>query len=119
MTAAIQLKCDLCGLDCGRHPVTRRFDQDDRSFCCAGCLNVYAILLESGVIAAGQDFRESVVYRQSLKLGLISNRQPDAADMEPPADAEIREVLFQVSGMWCSSCAWLIEHALHKQRGVV
>ena len=48
MTAAVQLKCDLCGLDCGRHPLSRRFNADARSFCCAGCLNVYAILLESG-----------------------------------------------------------------------
>ncbi len=119
MTAAVQLKCDLCGLDCGRHPLSRRFNADARSFCCAGCLNVYAILLESGVIAAGQDFRETDVYRQSLKLGLISNRQEEEPEVEAPADAEIREALFQVSGMWCSSCAWLIEHALHKQRGVV
>jgi len=121
MTAAVQLKCDLCSLDCGRHPLTRRFNAADRSFCCAGCLNVYAILLESGVIAAGQDFRETEVYRQSLKLGLISNRQEEAAPpgTEAPPDSEIREALFQVSGMWCSSCAWLIEHALHKQRGVV
>jgi heavy metal translocating P-type ATPase len=125
MTAAVQLKCDLCGLDCGRHPLIRRFESDDRSFCCAGCLNVYAILLESGVIAAGQDFRETEVYRQGLRLGLISNRQeeapeaPEAPDVSPPADAEVREALFQVSGMWCSSCAWLIEHALRKQYGVV
>jgi len=119
MTAALQLACDLCGLDCGRHPMARRFDGGERFFCCAGCLNVYAILLESGVIAAGQDFRETEVYRQSLRLGLISNRQQDAAAGEIPAGAETREALFQVSGMWCSSCAWLIEHALCKLRGVV
>ena len=109
MTAAVQLKCDLCSLDCGRHPLIRRFNADDRSFCCAGCLNVYVILLESGVIAAGQDFRETEVYRQSQKLGLISNRQEDSPNIDPPPpETEIREALFQISGMWCSSCAWLI-----------
>jgi heavy metal translocating P-type ATPase len=120
MTAAVQLKCDLCSLDCGRHPLTRRFAAADRSFCCAGCLNVYAILLESGVIATGQDFRETEVYRQSLRLGLISNPQEAVpSGIAPPQDAEIREALFQISGMWCSSCAWLIEHALHKHRGIL
>ncbi len=119
MTAAVQLTCDLCGLDCGRHPIARRFDRQEKSFCCSGCVNVYAILLESGVIAAGQDFRETDVYRQSLKLGLISNRQEGAPEIAGPADGEIREALFHVTGMWCSSCAWLIEHALHRQRGVV
>ncbi|MFN7998336.1 MAG: heavy metal translocating P-type ATPase [Bryobacteraceae bacterium] len=115
MTPAVQLRCDLCSLDCGRHPIT----QGDHHFCCSGCLNVYAILEESGVIAAGQDFRDTEVYRQSLKLGLISNRQVRDDAPEIPAEAETREVLFQVSGMWCASCAWLIEHALHKRRGVV
>lgn len=119
MTAAVQLKCDLCGLECGRHPLTRRIGGDEHSFCCAGCLNVHAILLESGVIAAGQDFRETDVYKQSLKLGLISNRREEAAPVEIPPGAEIREALFQVSGMWCTSCAWLIEHVLRKQHGIV
>ncbi|MGA2137154.1 MAG: cation transporter, partial [Bryobacteraceae bacterium] len=104
MTAAVQLKCDLCGLECGRHPLTRRIGGDEHSFCCAGCLNVHAILLE---------------YKQSLKLGLISNRREEAAPVEIPPGAEIREALFQVSGMWCTSCAWLIEHVLRKQHGIV
>ncbi|HTQ54390.1 MAG TPA: heavy metal translocating P-type ATPase [Bryobacteraceae bacterium] len=119
MTAAVQLQCELCGLDCGRHPLTTRFGADEHSFCCAGCVNVYAILRESGVIAAGQDFRQTEVYRQSLRLGLISNRAPEPEAAGIPENAETREAIFQLSGMWCTSCAWLIERALRKQRGVV
>ena len=37
----------------------------------------------------------------------------------PPADAETREALVQVSGLWCSACGWLIEHALTREEGVV
>jgi len=29
-----------------------------------------------------------------------------------------REVAFQVGGMWCASCAWLIEHAVEQFKGV-
>ena len=60
------MTCTLCALPSG-----------DASFCCAGCENVYAILLESGVVASGQNFRDTDLFQQSLKLGLISNRHGD------------------------------------------
>ena len=91
-------------------------------FCCMGCANVYAILLESGVLAAGQNIRETEVFRRSLELGLISN--PGAGDDFKSAAATdprmpTKEMLLQVNGMWCSACAWLIEHALRGLPGVV
>src|SRR5579863_4222925 len=99
------MSCSLCGLESG-----------SAAFCCAGCENVYAILMESGVLASGQNFRESALYLQSVKLGLISNRAQ--ALPEIPADAETREAVFRLGGMWCASCGWLIEHALARTRGV-
>ncbi|SPE30006.1 Heavy metal translocating P-type ATPase [Candidatus Sulfopaludibacter sp. SbA3] len=99
------MTCSLCGLDSGAS-----------AFCCAGCENVYAILLESGVLASGQNFRESEVYLQSLKLGLISNRANPLPAI--PADAKTREAVYRLSGLWCTSCGWLIEHALTRIRGV-
>ncbi len=86
-------------------------------------MNVYAILLESGIVASGQDLRETEVFKRSLALGLISNGDGQAKSAGSihliPPDAPTEEVLLQVSGMWCSSCAWLIEHALVNERGVV
>ena len=99
------MTCTLCGLDSGSQP-----------FCCAGCQNVHAILLESGVLASGQDFRQTDLYRESLRLGLISRREPEPAPVPP--DAQTREAVFHVSGMWCASCGWIIEHALGRTRGV-
>ena len=117
MSAAGENACDLCGLPAGRNPLTRRFAEEERAFCCLGCMNVYAILLESGVLARGGDFRDSEVYRQSLKLGLISNRA--SRRVEVPAGAETREITFHLSGLWCASCGWLIEHALGAEPGIV
>ena len=114
---AVRANCGLCGLDCGPKPLAARFAGSDLRFCCAGCLNVYSILSESGVLASGQDFRDSELYRRSLKLGLISNRESQSA-AGIPEDAETREAVYHVGGMWCASCAWLIEHALSKERGV-
>lgn len=85
-----------------------------------GCLNVYTILRESGVIASGQDVRETEVFKRSLAMGLISNPGEREPEVHPiPPDAPTKETLLHVSGMWCSACSWLIEHSLKKERGVV
>jgi heavy metal translocating P-type ATPase len=99
------MTCTLCGLD-----------SDDAAFCCAGCENVYAILRESGMVAAGQNFRDTELFQQSLRLGLISNRSEEPAPI--PEGAETREAVYHIRGMWCTSCGWLIEHALTRTRGV-
>ncbi len=89
----------------------------ERNFCCMGCLNVYAILVESGAVAAGGDLRQTEIYLRSLKLGIIAS--PEEGRPVLPDDAETREELFQLSGLWCASCGWLIEHVLGREFGVV
>lgn len=118
---AAGVPCALCELPSGRRPLLRTFAERERTFCCMGCANVYAILQESGVIASGQELRQTEIFRRSLELGLIS--QPEisppieAAAADP--NAPTREVLLQVNGMWCSACAWLIEHGVRALPGVV
>jgi heavy metal translocating P-type ATPase len=112
--------CGLCDLPCGRRPIVRVYDPHDIAFCCMGCANVYAILLESGVIASGQNIRETEIFRRSLELGLISNlngapSQPAEIDPKTPT----QELLLEIRGMWCSACGWLIENALRGLPGVV
>ena len=116
--AAVGQNCDLCGLPCGRRPYLQRIHDEERSFCCLGCMNVYLILSESG--EAGQDFRETELYKRSLALGLISNPEAAATAVSAPLveDGAYQELLLHVRGMWCTSCAWLIEYALTKLPGV-
>ncbi len=113
--------CALCGLSVGRHPFKREFNEATKTFCCFGCLNVYVVLLESGVIESGQNPRDTEIFKRSLALGLIANgnRQATKAAFKIPEDAPIQEALFQVTGMWCSSCAWLIEHTLSSEPGIL
>jgi heavy metal translocating P-type ATPase len=101
------MTCTLCGLPSGEAP-----------FCCAGCENVHAILVESGVVATGQNFRDTDLFQRSLKLGLISNASEGAGQTPVPQDAETREAVFHIGGMWCASCGWLIEHSLTSVRGI-
>jgi heavy metal translocating P-type ATPase len=68
-------------------------DSGQAAFCCAGCEAVYGILHAAGPL-------------------------PSVPENPIPADVETRDTVFQVSGMWCNSCAWLIEHSLSQVRGV-
>jgi len=63
--------CDLCGAAAAKTPRFQRFRGEDKRFCCLGCLNVYAILLESGAIEAGLDLKATSLYQESLRLGLL------------------------------------------------
>ena len=111
----------MCGLGCGKYPLQQRVADADRFFCCSGCLNVYLILWESGAIRPGQDIRQTELFQRSLKLGLISNRESrDEPDNSARNETEhTEEILLHVSGMWCTSCAWLIERAVTRLGGVV
>jgi heavy metal translocating P-type ATPase len=116
--------CDLCGLRCGKHPWTQRFGDVERCFCCLGCQNVFLILSESGVVASGQDLRQTDLFKRSLALGLISRENGEGPEPREPAKPAVpghvpaEEMLLQIGGMWCTSCAWLIEHALEGVPGV-
>jgi len=110
--------CDLCGAAATKHPQIQAFRGQEQRFCCTGCLNVYAILLESGAMDAGVDLRSTDLYQESLRLGLLGQGAEDLTSAVPEG-AETREALYQLSGMWCAACGWVVEHALRRERGVV
>jgi heavy metal translocating P-type ATPase len=87
--------CDLCGLDAGAEPYRR----NGLSFCCTGCMTVYGILKEGNAAEAPPP-----------------EPRPETAAI--PEGAQAEERLFHLSGLWCSACAWLIEHVLRRERGV-
>lgn len=119
--AGAQPTCALCGLRCQDDSPRRDADGVRQHFCCAGCQNVYVILLESGLVQSGVDLRETELFRRSLQLGLIAlgqADQPATVPTRPGADRARQELTLRVGGMWCASCAWLIEHALRREHGV-
>jgi heavy metal translocating P-type ATPase len=110
--------CDLCGAPSGKNPRTQTFDSVEQKFCCMGCMNVYGLLFESGMLAAGVDLQQTDIFQQSLKLGLIGRDEGTIPAPLPP-EAETREGLYHLSGMWCASCGWVVEHVLARERGIV
>ncbi|BDI28668.1 hypothetical protein CCAX7_007190 [Capsulimonas corticalis] len=126
-TAAPVVVCDLCGMT-AHAPITEPVPGGEaRVFCCRGCRQVYQILVESGQLAPGADPREAPLYQQCLQMGLIARPDTPAEPVlsetintNPHNELEAtREAAFQVGGMWCASCAWLIENALKHEKGVM
>ena len=109
--------CELCGAGATKHPQVQVFRDQELRFCCTGCLNVYAILLESGAIEAGVDLRQTDLFQESQRLGLLGVAEPLPAAL--PEGAETREALYQLSGMWCAACGWVVEHGLRQEPGIV
>ena len=87
--------CTLCGLSTA-HPL---FDDAGRAFCCPACLEVARLLQEDAQPSAARDQRSD------------ASRQPSA----PEAQAAV----VCLGGLWCASCAWLIEETLRRAPGVV
>ncbi|MDR3709068.1 MAG: heavy metal translocating P-type ATPase [Capsulimonadaceae bacterium] len=114
-----------------RAPVIVIAGGSERIFCCHGCRNVFQILNASGALAPGNDPTSSAIYQQARDLGLIGNAAP--AGVSPVASPDSmpielsheggavndqRQCVLRIDDMWCSSCAWLIQHALLRRHGV-
>lgn len=130
--------CTLCGLPARRSP-----DPAAGHFCCNGCKMVYAMLMESGQCKDSAGFKETELYKQCVAAGVI----PDPSQTEPgrasaaissdpvqggpdtdPSRAGAPESMdtdtllalnFQITNMWCPACAWVLETALVRSKGVI
>ena len=112
--------CALCGLPLGRGAIGENFVSDNLHFCCHGCQQVFLLLsAASGVLP--ENFRETELYRVCVESGIIPS--PSAGSQSsPPKDlgpVPPLELSFMIEGMWCPSCAWLIEEVLRRTTGVV
>ncbi|MBI9084178.1 MAG: heavy metal translocating P-type ATPase [Desulfobacterales bacterium] len=119
--------CDLCGLPLtyGRHALET--PSTTYRFCCMGCRQVFAILMEAADTADPARFRETDLFRECLAAGIIPGSEKDLAQIagrvEPePNNEEAPEntlaLMLKVDGMWCPACAWVIERTLRKRPGV-
>lgn len=106
--------CSLCQQTLAEHPI---IDQA-LHFCCSGCQAVFSILSVKG--EAG-NYQESPLFMQALRSGVISNpalleRMQKRA--EELSSEESIKFYFEVSEMWCPSCAEVIRLILLQERGI-
>ncbi len=106
--------CDHCLLEVVPDSAIRaEIGGKDTVFCCAGCRNVYALLLREGL----EGF---YVRRRGWTPGPPSSSPPDPQSFAAAArDAgEEREIDLAISGIRCASCVWVIERHLGRKPGV-
>jgi heavy metal translocating P-type ATPase len=133
--------CDLCGLALTAGRFEAVFSDKTYLFCCLGCRQVFSILIEVTDSGDPEKFRESDLFKQCVKNGIIPRSEADLvslnvdgnSDGSPSGKAETLESIGQsatprdgvlglnlkVSNMWCPACAWLIDESLKKTPGVV
>lgn len=94
-----RFECALC-----KQPAAERF-------CCHGCEAIFEILSAQGQL---KEKEAHLLYRQAVKYGVISN--PGLQKLNGGAGKE--RYAFEVQGMWCTSCASLIQLLVADLKGV-
>lgn len=106
--------CYHCGAPVGKAPL---IDQD-KAFCCSGCVTVFHILHENGL----SDF-----YRIGPQQGARPEGKGKYAWLDDAHAAEglldynsdeLARVHFKLPDMHCAACIWLLEHLYKIQNGI-
>jgi heavy metal translocating P-type ATPase len=122
-------ECDLCGLALRSGRIESTVAGVPYHFCCTGCRQVFAILLQAAGSADPAAFRQSELFRKCRESGIIpgpAEDRPPAAAFPEAAGAQAPHstpagltLALKIENMWCPACAWLIETALARTPGVL
>ena len=125
----VQEACDLCGLVLRSGRIESIVGDKSYHFCCTGCRQVFAILLQAAGSADPAAFRQSDLFRKCQESGIIPRTAEDPAPPPAPPEAAFAErphslsegllLTLKIENMWCPACAWLIETALARTPGVL
>ena len=124
--------CDLCGTPLGAIRLDWVREGREFSFCCHGCRMVFEILFQRPE-GPPEDYRKTDLYHACVEAGIIPSSpgmsgtagpailEPEASDSStlPDGSHEILDVTFRIGGMWCTTCAVLVESVLRGTHGVV
>ncbi|MFA6916737.1 MAG: cation-translocating P-type ATPase [Parachlamydiales bacterium] len=117
MAIETQALCALCELEITARP----FTEGKLLFCCAGCHAVHTILVAKSELERGIDHP---LVKEAALAGLISNplllEELQAKKLkEDKEDWEKVRKVISIQGLWCPSCALLIQYVLSQKKGVV
>ncbi len=83
-------------------------------FCCSGCEQVYAILEEEGVNA-----QYHALNPNRPPVQVVNSSEENLRELQRWVEKQNNqnEICFDIEGIHCSACVWLIEHAFERQKG--
>lgn len=94
--------CELCATACSER------------FCCPGCRAVFTVLQAKDEL---KNYRQSAVFQQALRSGLISNSAL-LQQLQKEEEQDLCKLYLHILDMWCPSCAEVIQWILLKTEGV-
>ncbi|MGD9034437.1 MAG: cation transporter, partial [Desulfobacteraceae bacterium] len=133
--------CDLCGLPLRYGAFSAVLNKQAYRFCCMGCKHVFTMLLEASDERDPTAFGKSDLFKKCQEMGIIPRSEAeleqqaqtegyatpypyfhrDVGSLEPQkaiSDENALGLNLVVTDMWCPACAWVIEEALKRSKGV-
>lgn len=97
---------------------SRQFDNEQRLFCCPGCLAVANTIIDNN-LADYYRFRTQPASKADALPDILThtNSQFDAAEVLADItqqQGELTEIELSITGISCAACAWLIEKQLRQ-----
>ncbi|MBD3419636.1 MAG: heavy metal translocating P-type ATPase [Chitinivibrionales bacterium] len=100
----------------------RSITDDAAQFCCPGCEAVHQIVGKMALTGAAREERVATLLQGIFPNGLdndpIAFSTPRSETDEASPGSENREFSFQLGGMVCPACSWLIHNTLTNAKGV-
>ncbi|MFC6999930.1 heavy metal translocating P-type ATPase [Rufibacter roseus] len=113
--------CYHCGDECDSTPLY----SDEKAFCCTGCQAVYELLYANNLctyynLEAGEKPGVTVKSEEVQANQFTYLDEPATQNQLLTFQSEtLHKVLFQIPGMHCSSCIWLLENLFKLDNGVI
>lgn len=104
------MECTLCQLPVVKGPLF----EEERPFCCPGCLSVWRILDAKKEL---EKARGHPLVLEAARLGLISNPHL-IEELNQQREGHALRFTFEVGDLFCPSCQDLIEWVLKRERGI-
>ncbi|MBL0055949.1 MAG: heavy metal translocating P-type ATPase metal-binding domain-containing protein [Chitinophagaceae bacterium] len=116
-TTAIPVKCFHCG-----DPCPETITLDDKSFCCSGCKQVYALLNENNLCGYyNLDENPGIKVRGKFndnRFAYLDDAEINRKLLQFSSDTQ-SNITFSLPQMHCSSCVYLLENLHRIEPGVI
>jgi Cu2+-exporting ATPase len=112
-------ECFHCGLP-ALPEFNAEIDGQKRDFCCLGCQAISQAISQGG-LSAYYDYRETVADKASESVSsyaVFDDPQVQSSFVQSQQDGTYK-ALFNINGISCAACAWLIENYLSDFKGLV
>lgn len=111
--------CYHCGEPLPALPATVQLEGVVQAFCCDGCAAAAEWIRHCDLTDYYElrSARAARVGTESLDLSIWDRKE--LLDEHAHTIKDGREIILLTDGMRCAACAWLIDRALHRERGVI